>query len=266
MTGIQLGRIFGIRIRVHWLFLVLLAYFLVAEGPGAALMVACVFGCVVLHELGHSLVARHYGVGVRDITLWPIGGVAQLEGRMPSPQAELAIALAGPMVNVVLVTVFLTLAMATGAGRLALGSGVLGSLANFLGTLVTINLALVLFNLLPAFPMDGGRVYRAWLARRVGMLPATERAVRLGRWVAGLMAIAGVLLPHLMLLLIAGFVYVAGTQEQLAVRMQQARAPVLAFDPARGWHYRAGAATHPMGGSNLRAELELILARLFGDR
>ena len=203
-----LGSVLGIRIRVHWLFMVLLGYLLLfGGGPAAVVMVCGVFVFVVLHELGHSLVARIYGIRVRDITLLPIGGMARLEGMAPTPKAEFWIALAGPLVNVVLAAIFLPLALLVNAGGLALGWDVFGSFAEFLGVLFAINLALAVFNLLPGFPMDGGRILRAYLARRVGMLEATRKAVRVGRWVAALMAIAGVIWLRPMLLFIALFIY-----------------------------------------------------------
>jgi len=234
-----LGRPFGIEVRVHWLFVALLAFLLFfGGGLSSAVLVTCVFGFVVLHELGHSLVARRYGVGVRSITLLPIGGVAQLEGRPPTPTAELWIALAGPLVNIALAILLFPLVILAGAGGLAFGLNILDPLSFLLAALVSINIGLALFNLLPAFPMDGGRVLRALLAKRVGMLEATRRAARVGRWLAALMAIAGVLLGRPMLLFIAAFVYVAGSQEEAAVRLSHAQAPTLQFDPIHGWHYR----------------------------
>jgi len=239
-SSFELGRIFGIRVRIHWLFIALLVYLLLfGGGLASVVLVTCVFGFVVLHELGHSLVARHYGVGVRDITLLPIGGVARLEGMAPSPRAELLIAIAGPLVNIAFALVLFPLAVLAGAGQVMLGANVLGSLAFLLSALVSINLGLALFNLLPAFPMDGGRILRAWLTRRYGMVEATRKAARVGRWMAALMAVAGVVFLRPMLLLIAVFVYFAGSREEMAVRLRHAQAPTLEFDPLVGWHYRA---------------------------
>ena len=252
-----LGSVLGIRIRVHWLFMVLLGYLLLfGGGPAAVVMVCGVFVFVVLHELGHSLVARVYGIGVRDITLLPIGGVARLEGMAPTPKAEFWIALAGPLVNVVLAAIFLPLALLVNAGGLALGWDVFGSFAEFLGVLFAINLALAVFNLLPGFPMDGGRILRAYLARRVGMLEATRKAVRVGRWVAALMAIAGVIWLRPMLLFIALFIYLAGTQERAAVRLRYAQAPTVEFHPGSGWQQTSGpsASSDPFGVDARRVE------------
>ncbi len=259
----NLGTLFGIRIRVHWLFVVLLSWLLLfGGGLGAVALVSAVFACVLLHELGHCLTARTYGVAVRDITLLPIGGVARLEGEAPSPRAEFWIALAGPLVNVALALLFLPLALMAGAGQMALGLNMLGSLKLFLATLVSINLTLALFNLLPAFPMDGGRILRALLTRRLGFLEATRRAARVGRWMAALMAAAGVLLLHPILLFIALFVYVAGKQEEAAARWRRAHSRTLEFHPMYGWHYTDGqgprVGSRPLDARNLKEAFQRL--------
>jgi len=259
----ELGRIFGIRVRVHWLFVALLGFLLLfGGGLSSVVMIVSVFGFVVLHELGHSLVARYHGLGVRDITLLPIGGVARLEGPMPSPKAELRIAIAGPLVNLVLALLLLPLAVVAGTGGLALRLDVLGSLGMFLAALVSVNVGLALFNLLPAFPMDGGRVLRAYLAGRCGMLEGTRRAAHVGRWVAIFMAVAGVVLVRPMLIFIALFVYFAGRQEEMAVRIRQARAPTLEFDPFQGWRYRNGQGPSDSAPRVDPREVEAILQQL----
>src|SRR5262245_53208120 len=158
----RLGTAFGIGLYVHWRFLMIpalvlfsnLDYGLTAAVTGATFVLA-IFGCVVLHELGHALMAQSYGIGTRDITLYPIGGVARSE-RMPErPGAEIAIAVAGPLANVVIAVglgLGLTLAgYAWSAGTLATGA----LAANFLMQLLSVNVMLVAFNLIPAFPMDG---------------------------------------------------------------------------------------------------------------
>ena len=241
--SVNLGTLFWIRIRAHWLFLVFLGWaFLFWGGLPAALYFCCLFGFVVLHELGHSLVARRYGIRVRDITLLPIGGMARLEGGPPTPKAEFWIAAAGPLVNVVLAAALLPLGLGLAAWSVALGSGVLAWLSGVVVMLSGINVVLAVFNLLPGFPMDGGRILRAWWAKRRGMVEATRRAARVGRWVAAAMAIVGLMTFHFTLLLIALFIYVAGKQEELAVRLRRTRAPTVEFDPRYGWRQRGGPA------------------------
>jgi Zn-dependent protease len=180
-----------------------------------------VFGCVVLHELGHALAARRFGIPTRDITLYPIGGVARLERMSEKPWEEFWIAVAGPAVNVVIAGVLLG---ALGFARLVSPVASLPFVVElFLFHLMVINVFLVLFNLLPAFPMDGGRVLRALLGLRLGHGRATEIAVNVGVVMAVLMGLAGFLLPSLGLILVAGFVFLAGQQELAAVRYREQR-------------------------------------------
>jgi Zn-dependent protease len=223
----KLGTAFGIGIYVHWSFLLLPAWaFLSNLGVGGlplalyvvALLVT-VFGCVVLHELGHALMARYFGIGTRDITLYPIGGVARLERMSERPWEEFWIALAGPAVNVAIAGL---LALALGAfsfSGLLLHRHAMRFSETFLGDLLLTNVMLVAFNLLPAFPMDGGRVLRALLATRLNRLRATEIAARAGIVVAVLMGLAGLyFLNSVLLLVIAAFTYFAGQQELAALR------------------------------------------------
>src|SRR5262245_21692738 len=165
----KLGTAFGICIYVHWSFLLLAAYILFSRGTQggwplalfSVLFLFAVFGCVVLHELGHALMARAFGIGTRDITLYPIGGVARLERMGEKPWEELCIALAGPAVNAVLAVILFVLGIVlvgtrSWAGFLTTpeeltGLGGMG----FLFDLLAANVVLGLFNLLPAFPMDG---------------------------------------------------------------------------------------------------------------
>ncbi len=149
----KLGRVAGIDLFVHPTFLLLLLPGV--TGGLSPLFVVALFGCVVLHELGHALMARRFGIETLDITLYPIGGVARLQ-RMPrAPGAELLIALAGPAVNFAIVAALMGLEM-LGIGGMETDA----SLGGFLAGLVLVNLVLGLFNLIPAFPMDGGRVLR----------------------------------------------------------------------------------------------------------
>lgn len=221
----KLGHAAGIGIYVHWTFLILPLVVglstLGASGLAAAietvLFILAIFGCVVLHELGHALAARRYGIGTRDITLLPIGGVARLE-RMPRrPIQELVVALAGPAVNVAIAaTLFLVLQSVADVEQL-LNTGFLAS--SFLAQLMLANIALVVFNLLPAFPMDGGRVVRALLATRLSYNRATEIAAGIGQGMAVLFAIVG-LFSNWTLLLVAAFVFFAARSEAASVQMQ----------------------------------------------
>ena len=213
--SLKIGRFAGIDTFVHWTFVLLLAWAGWAAWDGAGSGVAVllgtvflvgVFASVLLHELGHALVARRYGVRTRNILLTPIGGIANLEGMPRDPKAELAVALAGPAVNVVLAAALGMVLLVTGWSGFGL-----------LQPLLFANVSLALFNLLPAFPMDGGRALRADLAMGIGSRRATAVAVGLGKVVAVLMAIAG-LVYNPMLLVIAVFVWFAGAAEARALR------------------------------------------------
>ncbi|HEX3477911.1 MAG TPA: site-2 protease family protein [Kofleriaceae bacterium] len=214
----RLGRVAGISIYLHATFLLLLVWIAVSylgAGLGAAsaglglLLVASVFAAIVVHELGHALVARRFGIVTRDIMLYPIGGMARLE-RMPErPRQELLVAIVGPVINGVIAgALYLGLRLSgVGAGGNPLTIG-----ASFAVQLMWINLSLAAFNLLPAFPMDGGRILRAILASRMSRSRATLVAARIGRGFAVAMGIAG-LLWNPMLALIAVFIWLAAGQE-----------------------------------------------------
>jgi Zn-dependent protease/CBS domain-containing protein len=236
LGGWEIGKLAGISVRIHWSFLILPA--LVAWSTwsasgaeaalGAVVFVLAIFGCVVLHELGHALAARRFGIGTEDITLLPIGGVARLE-RMPrQPVQELLIALAGPAVNVVIAAAIMA-GMWLSLNSLAplLQSDVLSG--SFLGRLFWANVGLVIFNLLPAFPMDGGRVFRSLLAMRLPYARATELAAGLGTVMAVLFALFG-LLGNPILVLVAAFVYFAARSEVTMARLQQQSSGVNAGD------------------------------------
>jgi Zn-dependent protease len=193
----KLGRVAGIDIYVHATFLLLLAWIGLVSyqrgGPSAAasgvLFILAVFASVVLHEYGHALTARRFGVQTRDIILLPIGGVARLE-RLPSdPRQELWVAIAGPIVTIVLAGVLYAILAATGGPTSV--EDILAINAPFLAQLMRINVWLAAFNLLPAFPMDGGRVLRAALAMRTDYVRATELAARVGKGFALLFGIVG---------------------------------------------------------------------------
>ncbi len=224
----RIGRLAGISVRVHFTFLLLfgvLAVMALARGASlaavlsAALTYVVLFGSVLLHELGHALVGRRFGVQTRDITLLPFGGVAQMDGLPPSPRAELWIALAGPAVNVVIAGAFFAgIRLATRA--MPFSGHNLSSLTFWEQALAT-NLSLALFNLLPAFPMDGGRVLRALLAGRLGIARATRIAASVGKGMAVLIGALG-LIAGPTLLLIAFFVWFGAGQEVVAADAQVA--------------------------------------------
>lgn len=223
---IQLGRVAGIGIYAHWTLLVLLigvfAWFLwkshsVSIVLAGLLLTSALFGCVVLHELGHALMARRFGIRTLDITIYPIGGVARLEAMPKQPRQEFLIAIAGPAVNLAIaVALFIAL---LGAGRSIAPDAFIHGEPNVLGSLMWMNVALVVFNMLPAFPMDGGRVLRASLASRMSYRSATRIASYIGQGMAGLFAVAAIfpvpLFPEFnpILLFIALFVFTAARQE-----------------------------------------------------
>ena len=212
------GRISGIEIRVHYTFFLLVPLFALAgsapEGPGVAaslLWLVLIFACVVVHELAHCLVGRPRGAVVHEIVLLPIGGVSKLEHLPETPSDELAMAIAGPAASV-------GLAALAGAAALLAHDALLpielfgGSL---LAGLFWFNLIIAAFNLLPAFPLDGGRVFRALLERRYDLEHATRLAARIGRGVAVVLMLSGVLFD-LWLVIIGVFVYFGASAEEVA--------------------------------------------------
>jgi stage IV sporulation protein FB len=228
-------KLLGIDVKIHWSFVLILAWGALLYGIGpagwlvgsiyGALTFALLFVCVTLHELGHALAARRYGIATRSILLLPIGGVANLERMPDKPRQELVIALAGPLVNVAIALLLLPVALllsGAGVGELLGGRAILNNMrapgfANLVTFLVSMNVWLVLFNLLPAFPMDGGRVLRAFLAMVMRYRTATRTAVLVGRLMAVGFAVFGIFSGNIGLLLVAFFVYVGGSAELEAV-------------------------------------------------
>lgn len=229
--SLKLGRIFDIPVQIHWTFWLLpLLVVLTQRGetPIALQLIFlfAIFACIVLHELGHALAARMYGIRTRSITLLPIGGVASLERISEKPTEELLIAAAGPAVNVVI-------ALGLGAGMVAanaIAPEILsGSLATFIASLIFANLVLVGFNLIPAFPLDGGRMFRAVLAFFTSYVKATRIAVHVGTALTVILTVAVFVFssdPNPFLFVIAFFVFTAGQQElamlEYRERMRQA--------------------------------------------
>lgn len=224
----KLGRFAGIEVYMHATFLLLVGWVALThwlEGRTLAAVLSgigftlALFACVVLHEYGHALTARKYGIKTRDITLYPIGGVARLERMPDDPRQELWVALAGPAVNVVIAAVlFIWLSITGGLEPLSQLSVASGS---FLERLMLVNISLVLFNMIPAFPMDGGRVLRALLAMRMEYTQATQIAAFLGQGLAFLFGFIG-LFTNPFLLFIAFFVWIGAAQEASMVQMKSA--------------------------------------------
>jgi len=240
--SLKLGKVFGIELFVHgtfWLLPLFVLFSGMADGDGLAAVgtdvafVFAIFACVALHELGHALAARAYGIGTRDITLYPLGGVASLERMPENPGREIAIAVAGPAVNIViagaLFSGFVGAAFLTPWSPTAFGSGI----DVFFTRVMLANIVLAGFNLLPCFPMDGGRVLRALLATQLSRVRATEIAVSVGSVVAlGFIAV-GLYASHFGLIAVAVMVWLLGQAELASVRMR-AHARVMR-DRMREW-------------------------------
>ena len=236
-----LAKVKGIDIQVHATFILTLAWtawewgIIQGLGPTGALygivLTCLLFLCVTLHELAHSLVAMHYGVRVRDITLSPIGGLARLEDELSRPAQEFWVALSGPAVNLVLAAVLGAITSPWLGWRSLIDLGWLLSHLNKIGLetllihLMIANVGLAIFNLLPAFPMDGGRMLRALLSLRLNELTATRIAMRIGQGLAVLIGLLGLVSGSLSQVLVAVFIFVGARMEwrgkQLRLAMQQ---------------------------------------------
>jgi Zn-dependent protease/predicted transcriptional regulator len=230
----RIGRLAGIDLYMHVTFLLLIgwvaiSYYSARRSVTDALIgvafILCLFATVVLHELGHALTARRFGIPTRDITLLPIGGVARLERMPDDPTQELLVALAGPAVNVALAAIFFVLLQLGGGVAPASDMTLVGG--SFLNRMLWVNVSLVAFNLLPAFPMDGGRVLRALLAMRMDYVRATRTAATVGQLMAVGFGFVG-LFSNPFLVLIAVFVWFGAAAEAATVQTRQAidRVPV----------------------------------------
>lgn len=224
----KLARFAGIDVYVHATFVMVMAWIAllywnqshsvaaVVDGVG---FILALFGCVVLHEFGHALTARRYGIRTRDITLLPIGGLARLERMPDEPVQELKVALAGPAVNVIIALLLFGWLWASGdwesLDRVGVASG------TFVQRVMLANVVLAVFNLLPAFPMDGGRALRALLATRMEYTRATQRAAYIGQGMAILFGFVG-LQGNPILIFIALFVWIGAGQEASMVQMKTA--------------------------------------------
>lgn len=223
----KIGRLAGINVYMHATFLLLILFVLyanyssggdLASSISGIVFVLIIFACIVLHELGHALTARRFGVQTRDIVLLPIGGVARLERMPEKPSEELAVAAAGPLVNVVIAAALLTILLAAGIHPTWEDLRWVGG--GFAMKLMVVNVWLVGFNLLPAFPMDGGRVLRALLALRWDYDRATRTAARVGQGMAAVFGIAALFTADFWLFFIAIFVWMGADSEAAMVHSQ----------------------------------------------
>lgn len=222
----KIGRLWGIDIYMHATFLLIIgwvafSYWLELHNwnavIGGVLFILALFACVVLHEYGHALTARRFGVKTRDITLYPIGGVARLERIPEKPIEELWVALAGPTVNVAISAVLLVYLLLTNSLGSLKGFDIASG--SFIVRMLEINVLLAGFNLLPAFPMDGGRVLRAILAMNMDYMRATQIAASVGQGMAFLFGFAGLFYDPF-LLFIALFVWIGAEQEASMTQMK----------------------------------------------
>src|SRR6266550_1238898 len=223
--SIKIARIAGIEVRIHITFLLFLAwiglsYYRIGGTPAAAagvLFILALFACVLLHEFGHALAALAFGIPTPDITLLPIGGVARLQRMPDKPRQELVVAIAGPLVNVVIAAALIFLldrrADFEDLGRLQMPE------IDLLAKLASVNISLVLFNLIPAFPMDGGRVLRSLLAMALPYSRATQIAAWIGQALAFAFGFVG-LFSNPMLIFIAFFIFLGAQQEAAMAQMK----------------------------------------------
>ncbi len=226
--SLYIGSYSGIKVFIHWSFWIIIAWIFMlhfqmghgwSEGLAGVGFILALFGCVVLHEFGHALMAKKYGVPTRDITLYPIGGVASLEKMPEKPGQELAVALAGPAVNV-LIAGGLYLWLKSTGGLMPLSEMDHMGGGNFWFSLMAANVILAAFNLIPAFPMDGGRVLRALLAYRMDKFKATNIAARLGQFMAIIFVFLG-FFTNFWLVFIGLFIYL-GAGGEVAYERQRA--------------------------------------------
>lgn len=232
-TSLRIARVAGIDVFLHWTTILFFAWIAIADSARGdspfpfrgLLFIVTTFTIIVLHELGHALMARRFGIPTKDITLLPIGGVARLQKIPEEPRQELLIALAGPAVNAALAIVIGSLILIT---RGVEGLSLTLVEAHWGSFVLWVNLGMGLFNLLPAFPMDGGRVLRALLATRIDYVRATEVAARIGQLLAVMLAILG-FYTNGMLMLIALFIYIGAQQETVFAQVHS----ILSNVPAR---------------------------------
>lgn len=224
----RLARVMGIDIDIHVTFFLLLALFFIVMGPKGIVLILGVFFFVTVHELCHSLAAAYFGIKVKRITLLPIGGVAAMPEMPKKPHQEFIISIAGPLSNIAIVLIFYYPLLAL-LGKDTLmypflvitGQAKYSGQFNVIAHIYWINLVLAAFNLIPAFPMDGGRMLRSLLSTRMSYKEATSIAVRLGHIFALLFAYLGIVNGHIFLIIIAVFIYMAASSEGFQVNVQE---------------------------------------------
>lgn len=254
--SLKIARVAGINVYMHWTFLILLAWIFIAnlsagQSTSEALMgvvfVLALFACVVLHEFGHALTARRFNIQTQRITLLPIGGLAMLEKMPEDPRQELLVALAGPAVNVVIAMLITAYLILSGQDVQAVMAPLLKDLSqidlskNFLPSLLFINVVLFAFNLIPAFPMDGGRVLRALLSMRYDRATATNIAAKIGQFLAILFVFLG-FIGNFFLIFIGLFIYLGAsgeanyeTQRSLLSRLAVKDVLMHQYTPLHAW-------------------------------
>jgi Zn-dependent protease/predicted transcriptional regulator len=217
-----IGSFFGVKLFIHWTFWIIIGWILLLHfkmghgwtvGLTGVVFIIALFACIVLHEFGHALTAKKFGISTRNITLYPIGGVASLEKMPDKPEQELAVALAGPAVNVAIAGVLYFLLYTTDQ-LLSISEMNHMSGENFWFNLMAANVILAVFNLIPAFPMDGGRVLRALLAFKMGKLRATTIAARVGQFLAIIFVFFG-FFTNFWLVFIGLFIYLGAEAETI---------------------------------------------------
>jgi Zn-dependent protease/CBS domain-containing protein len=228
----KIGQFSGIDVRVHWTFFLLLAFFAFIgyQGSGsplgaltAAVTIVALFLCVLLHEFGHSLVAQRLGLEIHSITLLPIGGVSNLESLPEKPADEVKISVAGPLVSVVLALIFFGVGLLLGAVPAVPANLFMefGSVGQFFFSLGFLNVVLAVFNLLPAFPLDGGRILRGLLATRLGAVRATNISSTIGQVFAAAFFLPGLLGGDILLALVAVFIFFGASGEAQMVKQRE---------------------------------------------
>ncbi len=225
----KIGRFSGIDLKIHATFAIIIVWVIynhIIAGDGlrptveSLIFVLTIFTCVILHEFGHALTAKKYGIKTLDIILLPIGGVARLERMPEDPKQELWVALAGPAVNVLIAFIIFLILFLTSSPIPLINIEIFTG--SFLAKLMALNIILVVFNMLPAFPMDGGRVLRALLALRMEYAKSTKIASKIGKAMAILFGIIG-LFYNPFLVFIAAFVWFGANHEEKMVRMKYSK-------------------------------------------